>query len=55
MGGVSGETATATPPATTAPITKPLITLVNVDTVFMRETLSLLPERTFNGNSTFAG
>ena len=55
VGGVSGDTATATPPATTAPITNPLITLVNVDTVFMRQTLSLLPERSFNGNSTFAG
>ena len=35
VGGVSGVTATATPPATTAPITKPLITFVNVETEFM--------------------
>ena len=55
VGGVSGVTATATPPATTAPITKPLITLVNVDREFMGRTLSLFPERFFNLNSTFAG
>ena len=35
VGGVSGVTATATPPAITAPITKPAITFVNVDTEFM--------------------
>jgi hypothetical protein len=36
VGGTSGVTATATPPATTAPITKPIITLLNVETVCMR-------------------
>ena len=55
VGGMSGVTATATPPATTAPVTKPLITLANVDTVFMGQTLSFFPERFFKGNSTFAG
>ena len=35
VGGVSGVTATATPPAITAPITKPVITLVNVEREFM--------------------
>ena len=55
VGGISGDTATATPPATTAPITKPLITLVNVETVFIGGTLSLFPGRFFNRNSTFAG
>ena len=35
VGGVFGETATATPPATTAPIKKPIITLLKVETVFM--------------------
>jgi len=55
VGGVSGDTATATPPATTAPITKPLITLVNDEIEFMEWTLSLIPERFFKTNSTFAG
>ena len=55
VGGVLGVTATATPPATTAPVTKPVITFVNVEIVFIWRTLSLLPERFFNVNSTHAG
>jgi hypothetical protein len=35
VGGVLGDTATATPPATTAPIKKPIITLLNVEIVLM--------------------
>jgi hypothetical protein len=55
VGGLSGVTATATPPATTAPITKPTMTLLKVETVAMRHTSSLFSEKNLNGNSTFAG
>lgn len=50
VGGVSGVTATATPPATTAPMTKPLITLVKVDSVCMSVTQSSFSEKILNGN-----
>lgn len=36
VGGVSGVTATATPPATIAPVTKPIITFVKEDIGFIR-------------------
>ncbi|NDD60224.1 MAG: hypothetical protein EB011_02835 [Actinobacteria bacterium] len=50
-----GVTATATPPATTAPMTNPIMILENVDSGLMRVTLSCDSENFFNGNSTFAG
>ena len=43
VGGVSGVTATATPPATTAPVTKPIITFENVETGFMARNLPFFP------------
>jgi hypothetical protein len=49
VGGRSGVTATATPPATTAPITKPIMSLLKVETVCMAFTQSLFSEKNLNG------
>jgi hypothetical protein len=45
-----GVTATATPPATTSPMTNPAITFEKVDAFFMTATLAFLPENSFNKN-----
>jgi hypothetical protein len=54
VGGVLGVTATATPPATTAPARNPIITFENVDSGFMEGTFTFFPERIFKTNPTYS-